>query len=137
MTRGRYPMQNTENLEMRTFHCDLAYKVQEIHRSRCPCCSKPMVRSNNRRGKPDNRRDVRTVGHDKPVGYNGDPRNWVFICAACNKDQAARTFREWSRGLERAGDKRAAAVTALADIFDQHYKDTQYAKRLPFPAAAE
>lgn len=136
--KGRYDLhaKDVTNMEMRTFHCDLAYKVQQEHRSRCPCCAKPMIRAAHRRGKNDARRDVRTVGHDQPVGFGGDHTSWVYICSACNKDQGARTFRVWSRALARIGDDRADAVAALADIFDQHYRSNAHAKRLSASADA-
>lgn len=131
----RMDTRNTDNMEMRTFHCELAHRVQTEHRSRCPCCLKPMVRAKNKRGVADPRRDVRTVGHDKAIGFGGDIRSWVFICAACNKDQGARTFRAWSRALAQAGDTRATAVAALADTFDQHYRSSDDGRYIAAAAA--
>ena len=125
----------TDNMAMRTFHCDLAYKVQKEHRSRCPCCAKPMIRARNKRGVADPRRDVRTVGHDRPVGFGGDATSWVFICAACNKEQRARTFRAWALDLARQNDTRATAVAALADIFDQHYRSSDNGRHTSLAAA--
>lgn len=136
MTWRRWQLheRDTTNLEMRTFHCDLADEVQAEHRSRCPCCARPMVRSKNRKGKADQRRDVRTVAHDKPVSYGGDHAVWVFTCLECNHQQGTLTFRQWARRLSLHGDSRAAAVAALADRIDEFNRRKRHDTKLPVAA---
>ena len=106
------------NHYVRMYHNQLADIVALEHRYRCPCCGHTMVTP--RRDTPANnrRRDLRTVAHDKPVGFGGDPRIWVYACQGCNTNQAGLSFRSWSLLLRHRGDRRAAAVAALADRID-------------------
>lgn len=114
---------DTVNVEMRTFHCDLATKLQVLHRTRCPCCSKVMVVPRKSSPASNRRRDLRTVAHDRPRGFGGDPTVWVYTCQDCNNGQGTRTFRAWAMSLDRMNDERATRVHALADIVDRHYQE--------------
>lgn len=92
----------------------LADRVELMHGRRCPCCAKPM---HNKKVRPGNKtpRDKKTIGHDAPTGWGGNPDVWVFICHGCNQEQGSRTFRSWAARLDHKGDERAEAVLALAN----------------------
>lgn len=110
------------NRDMRIYHGRFADEVDHEHRGRCPCCGHPMVRP--RRDNPTNsrRRDRRSIAHNEPVGYGGDPTVWVYACQGCNADQGTLSFRAWSFQLHRRSDARAGAVAALADRIEAHIR---------------
>ncbi len=118
------PSADTTNLDVKTFHCDLAIAVEKAHRSRCPCCGNPMVTARRRNLQSKKRRDLKSVAHDAPHNLGGDATVWVYACRGCNSDQGPRTFRQWAGLLTLRQDPRAAMVAALADYIER-YQETR------------
>lgn len=109
------------NLEMRTFHTDLAVEVEKKFGSLCPCCRNPMVRPRKRNDTNRRRRDKISVAHDHAVSNGGSPQRWVYACQGCNTDQGSRSFKVWAASLRHADDRRAGFVAELADIIAAFY----------------
>lgn len=103
----------TDRAELAT--SGLAIAAEKEFGPHCPCCGHPMKVPRGRKALANcNDRDRRTIAHDFPVGSGGSQKVWVYACRGCNSDQGMRTFWLWANALDKAGDRRAERVYALA-----------------------
>lgn len=86
--------------------------AEQRWRRLCPCCGQFMTRPVGRgRTEP---LSMRTCGHVDAVARGGDPRQWLYVCKRCNRDQHWLSFAAFARMLILRNDPRANRVVEVA-----------------------
>ena len=82
-------------------------------RNRCPCCTRPMTKTVDRKGQAQPG-TMRTRGHDRAVAHGGAVDQWLSMCRRCNNEQGWLSFAAWARMLVLRDDPRAPLVVEVA-----------------------